>query len=312
MASSGKGTNAIHDKLHVNHVIRRARTVEALIDVLGVLRNRAVIGEIEYAVRVGKSHREETGEVKERYPAIVGRDVFNAVQAGLDSRRQQRGRKGAAVSNLFTELVYGSDGLPMHLKVESTGRHVLRRKTKGPNRTWDYKQVEYTLLRFLRELRLTGTATSPVEAYELEKTQLEKRLDEVAGLQAEYPSKANARIMANLEQRIGELEGKVEAEQVRIPETASLDQAHGVLAALDAATGPELLTLRTRLKMLIRRLVARVDVAYGVQGRLRFARLTVKLTNKEVRDITLASKGVEYNHVQDSEGTTDVWRLKVG
>jgi len=26
MASSGKGANAIHDKLHVNHVIRRART----------------------------------------------------------------------------------------------------------------------------------------------------------------------------------------------------------------------------------------------------------------------------------------------
>src|SRR5277367_4932083 len=28
MASSGKGTNAIHDKLHVNYVIHRARTNE--------------------------------------------------------------------------------------------------------------------------------------------------------------------------------------------------------------------------------------------------------------------------------------------
>ena len=199
----------------------------------------------------------------------------------------------------------------MHLKIESGGKHVLRRKSKGTNRTWDYKRIEYTLLRFLRELRLTGTVTSPIEAYEQEKAHLEKRLGEVVALQEEYPSAANARTMQNLEGRVAALADKIELEQQRIPETASLDQTHGVLVALDTAEGAELLTVRTRLKMLIRRLVARIDVMYGVQGRLRYCRLTVKLSNGEVRVIHLARNGVEYNHVEDSEGTTEVWRFKV-
>jgi DNA invertase Pin-like site-specific DNA recombinase len=296
----GKGKDAV--KIKVN----------ATIDVLGVLRNRAVIGEYRPAIRVGKNRRDETKEVKEGYyPVVVPVELFNEVQFGLDGRRKQRGRKGKAVSNLFTELLHGSDGLPMHLKIESSGRHVLRRKTKGSNRTWDYKQVEYTLLRFLRELRLTGMATSPVEAYEHEKAQLEKRLEEVTALQEEYPSAANARTMQKLEGRIAEVADKIELEQQRIPETTSLDQTHGVLTALETAQGDELLSLRTRLKMLIRRLVASVDVFFGVQGKLRFCRMVVRLTNGEVRDITLAGKKVEYNHVQDKDGTTEVWRVKV-
>lgn len=288
--------------------------VNATIHVLGVLRNRAVIGEYRPMVRVGKSKRKETGEVKEGYyPVVVPVELFNEVQSGLDSRRRQRGRKGAAVSNLFTELFIGSDGLPMHLKIESSGRHVLRRKTRGPNRSWDYKQLEYSLLRFLRELRLTGTATSPLDDYEQEKARLEGRLEELTALQEEYPSKANARAMANLEGRIAELADKIEVEQQRIPETTSLDQTHGVLAALETATGDELLTLRTRLKMLVRRLVSRIDVFFGVRDDAKAAVLTVKLANGEDRTVIVTAtknRRVEYNHVTDKSGTTEVWRLR--
>ena len=81
--------------------------------------------------------------------------------------------------------------------------------------------------------------------------------------------------------------------------------------ALDTATGSELLAIRTRLKMLIRRLVGRIDVMYGIQGRLRFCRLTVQLSNGEVRVIHSARNGVEYNHVEDALGTTEVWRLRI-
>lgn len=322
LSALGHGAGEVSNMLGnpTRPVTRNKVKVDATIDVLGVLRNRAVIGEYRPAIRVGKWKRDETKEVKEGYyPVVVPVEVFNAVQAGLDSRRTQRGRKGAAVSNLFTELFIGADGLPMHLKIESSGRHVLRRKTKGPNRTWDYKQVEYTLLRFLRELRLTGTATSPVEAYELEKAQLDKRLEEVAALQEEYPSAANARTMQNLEGRIAALADKIELEQQRIPETTSLDATHGVLAALDNATGDELLRLRTRLKMLIRRLVSRIDVLYEVRGRMRSCTLTVRLTNGESRVIHLANAVLtraghrgEFNSVHGPEGTTEVIRFKVG
>jgi hypothetical protein len=74
-----------------------------------------------------------------------------------------RGRKGTFITNLFTELCYGSDGLTMYVKAESRCR-VLKRRTvggKGEYRTWNYQAIETALLRFLSELKLTETYKQP-------------------------------------------------------------------------------------------------------------------------------------------------------
>jgi DNA invertase Pin-like site-specific DNA recombinase len=328
LASLGFGCEKIGEKLG-NPTRDCGKKGVRKIAVQHVLRNDAVIGRYHPATRIGKSKKAYTGEVKEGYyPSIISPELWRQVQSGLDARKSQRGRKGKFVTNLFSELFRGDDGLPMHIKVISGNRKwgtkdtkYLRRKTAGPNRTWHYPEIETALLRWLKELKLVGSVSSPIDDYKMEVESLEKKLASLAELQAEYPSKANAIALQKTETRIGELASKIEEENQRMPEQTTLTQAWDVLKELDKAKGEELLELRTRLKMLIRRLVTRIDVAYGVTEKgAKTCRLTIHLDRGEKRVIQFGQQKVIFGkkpatveavHVCDTnEYAQEVWRVK--
>lgn len=287
-------------------------------DVLGILRNPAVMGTYQPMERVGRNERRPAGPPKANYyPAVVDETTFYAVQAALDSRRlSQRGRKGKAVTNLFTELLYHvEDGLKMYVKRESSGRAVLMRRTPGPNRSWPYQEVEYNLLRWLGELKLVGTVVSgAVETLEAELADTENRIQAVKKrLEKDSDLESLLDVLTGLEKKRKRLRDDLDKEKARQPENVTLEHTHEILKALETAKGEELVSLRTRLKANIHRLVSRVDCWWGERDGAKAVVLTAHLSNGEKREIVFTAtkkRRVSYNHVSDKTGTTEVWRLR--
>jgi DNA invertase Pin-like site-specific DNA recombinase len=297
-------------------VKRRGKMIEANLDILGVLRNRAIIGEFIPTLRVGKSARKELAPKPGYYPNIDTDGIFNRVQTALDSRKTMRGRKGKFITNLFTELCHGSDGLTMYVKAEGRGRVLKRRSVVGSGeyRTWSYPAIETALLRFLGELKLTETYNSPVDGLTAELAQVEKKLGIIKGRMASDDNLDELLdTVSRLSGRKKELVRLIESEKGRVPETASLRQTQEILLALEKATGDDLLQLRSKLKAAIRRLVARVDCTFLQRAGGKVCTLVVSLTNGEVRNIVLTEskrKKVGYAHVCDGAGTTEVWTVR--
>jgi DNA invertase Pin-like site-specific DNA recombinase len=304
LAKSGECSGCAEIKARLGHptrpITRRNRkgektTVEAAIDVRGLLRNRACIGEFQAYQRVGKSARKATGEVKTgHYPAVVNEDTFFKVQTGLNSRRTQRGRKGKGVSNLFTELIHDArDKEAMHLKIEADGQHTIRRKTAGPLRSWDYAQVERTLLGLLVEVQLTPVSAVG-EDWQARLDDIDGRIGKTSAMLVENPSDAGFAVLAQLEAKRREIVIKQEEDKGKTAAPEILTTARNVIAEMSKATGDELTTLRTRVKGLVRQIVSEVWLVVFEYGGVRYCEVQAYLRNGQRRRVMLDKGGV-YN-----------------
>jgi DNA invertase Pin-like site-specific DNA recombinase len=138
-----------------------------------ILRSRAVLGEF-----APNSNGKGTETVLGYYPRIISDEIFYRAAAALEKRRQAGGgRKGAAISNLFTKLAFcGVCGHRIAMKGGRRGGKVLicngvERGLTCRSVTWRYEQFEESALRFLRELdlqSLTGDASSQDERRQAE------------------------------------------------------------------------------------------------------------------------------------------------
>lgn len=75
--------------------------------VIKLLRNRALIGELQLKRLSGKSHREPVGEpIRGAFPVVVEKNIFERVQSKLERNRIEgaSGRRGSS-RNVFTRLV---------------------------------------------------------------------------------------------------------------------------------------------------------------------------------------------------------------
>ncbi len=253
LAANGHGCGTI--KKALNHPNRNGKAI----DVLGVLRNRAAIGELEVMVRTGKNSRKPTGEVKQGYyPAVVDDKLFFKVQNDLAARTLQRGRKGTYVTNLFSGIIVSTDDKqPLHIKRESSGKVLLRRKTAGKGRTFLYSKIENALLTFLHELQLTPL-TIQGEDWQARIDETERKIADVTALQSEYPSKANAIALANLETKLAEYQSKLETAKGTDTTDVILTDTQELIRQLETVQGDELLTLRTRIRGQVANLVAKI------------------------------------------------------
>lgn len=88
-----------------------------------LVRNRAVLGELEFHVnRDGQST--STGEVvKDWYPQIVDEDLFFRANAAIDARRGKPNRRDATYRNIFQGLIFcGHCGATMARKAKAGGK----------------------------------------------------------------------------------------------------------------------------------------------------------------------------------------------
>lgn len=141
--------------------------------VQAILRNRAVIGEYQPHVRVGRDKRQADGEpIQGYYPAIITEQEFYASVSARELRKTAgKGRKGETFGNLFSGVAYCSEcGSKMYReqrnKYRSSNVLYCRQTRNGTctSKTWQYDDFEKSFLSFVREVDLesvinTGTGS---------------------------------------------------------------------------------------------------------------------------------------------------------
>lgn len=149
--------------------------------VLKILRNPAVYGEFQPGTRESGKQVPLGDPVPDYYPPVVSKDIYLRANAAISRRtREDRGRKGAAFSNLFSGFAYcGGCGSKMVLrnrgKTLKGGKYlVCGGKNLGvPNctqREWNIETVEAVLLEHLNEVSFDGLDNNPSELLEVERS----------------------------------------------------------------------------------------------------------------------------------------------
>jgi Recombinase len=163
LAIEGYGLHAIVQILNGEKVPTMGRGEEWVYSYVGlILRNRAVLGELQpHVIRGGK--RGPTGKpVVGYYPAVISEAEFYQAAAALDGRKNQKGPRGKHVRNLFTGLLRdASDGCTLVTVSESdkckTVKLVSSRGQRGhagsTYRTFPYQVVEDAFLRLVKALK---------------------------------------------------------------------------------------------------------------------------------------------------------------
>jgi DNA invertase Pin-like site-specific DNA recombinase len=246
--------------------------------IIRLLRDRRAVGEYQPCHRRdANGHRAPAGEpVPNYYPVAVSVEQFARVQQALKDRlRNQRGRRPAAVPNLFQGIIYDArDGRRMHLR-RSHGKHVLTNigaLRKEPGAVWvdyEYARLERAVLGMCRELDPAllrrgadpGLAKAEGELAECKQRieRAQRRLDAAAD---EAEEEVAASHLARLVRQRKQLEGAVEKARAEAS-TQPEDQARRLRTLLDAlASCPEdeRPAMRSKVAALVQCVIKRIYV----------------------------------------------------
>jgi hypothetical protein len=259
-----------------------------------LLNNRAVLGEFQPCeLRDGK--RVPVGRPRPNYyPAIMEEADFLATRRAVEQRREQPGRRGKQVTNLFTKIVYdASDGNAMCIALAGKNngeRYLAARKKRwneepGPYRAVAYNTIERWILYVLdKDLAVEVLRDGPRE--------LEQQIADLTGQLADldakkqrakrrYETAPDSEALLDL---ILDLERKqkvvaAELERLKREQTnnhvETLGEARGIIGALQDATDEESLDLRTRLKGRILSLIREIWIL--VEGETNHRMATVQI-----------------------------------
>jgi DNA invertase Pin-like site-specific DNA recombinase len=153
-----------------------------------ILSNRAVIGEFQPHKREdGRSV--PTGEaIQNYYPAIISVDLFNRAEAARHQRRIGGGRKGQAISNLFSKIAkcaYCNGRMHFEDKGQRPkgGQYLIcdraRRGVGCEKARWRYDDFESSFLTFVQEIDLQTLLRTEQEAEE--RASIEEKLEAIKG-----------------------------------------------------------------------------------------------------------------------------------
>lgn len=88
-----------------------------------LIRNRAVLGELEFHVYQGGQTKPTGQVVKDWYPQVVDEELFFRANAAIDTRRGKPSRRDATYRNLFQGLLFcGHCGATMARKAKAGGQ----------------------------------------------------------------------------------------------------------------------------------------------------------------------------------------------
>jgi hypothetical protein len=259
--------------------------------VRSILSDRRALGELQPCNAAGRP----VGDViKGYYPAVVGPDEFYAARAAVTGRRNQQGRIGNGVANLFGGLMRNArDGSTYYAATRSDGGRlskILINKTgiEGRSRYWTfpYATAERALLSHLREIdpadvlgRQDGPAGPAVLQGELAWVRERKAALAAELLKGDVPEIAEA--LRQMKVREAELVAALDdAEQEAAkPLGESWQEAQTLVGLLDAAPDQE--DVRLRLRAAIRRVVKEVWLFVTRRGQDRYAAVQVVFAGRD-------------------------------
>ncbi len=226
--------------------------------------------------------------IENYYPAVIPLDLWHYAQSSKTARRKQKGRKGGDFVNLFTGIIFGSDGYPLHIATsrQLTAKGYVKRRRlvsfghirgiKGACPiSIDYWTVENIILDNLLHLEASDLmparddTPARIKQREVELLALDRRIDELAGLLKTKPIAAAFKSLSEMTDRRTELDREIEGmrQQAATSATRPLQETQDLLTYL--ATHPDKHELRVKLRALVAVLVKRVDLKlYKDKGRV--------------------------------------------
>lgn len=256
-----------------------------------ILRSPAAMGTYQPHKQEGKHVVPDGEPILEYYPAIITEQDWREAQTAIASRGNGRGagRKGKDEGNLFTGLINCAATGERMQRVHSLGRKgttdrkryvylASARKTGVPWRAMsiDYQSFEEAIIDALRQQKageLTGEGRH-ANGHESEVKRLAGRLVEIDDERTRIKSRRPiTESLLDLLTALDDERERIAArmEELRQVETgrpsAVLGEAHGLIDMLAEAAPEKLPTLRRRLKMRLRTLIASIWVLVHPGGR---------------------------------------------
>jgi DNA invertase Pin-like site-specific DNA recombinase len=247
-----------------------------------MVKGRAVLGEyIPTVLDVGKK-RQEGEPIKNYFPAIITEEEYYAVHSAMADRKNYgSGRKGSGVASLFSGICRcGYCGSTMRLTSKSKNmrkRYLLCTKAKSGlgciHISWPYEDFENCILSKLTGMDI-GTVLREVDA-EQEKVKLSTELAKFEDIRKRLANLIRiAEVTENIDEiasRISVLKEEEKTTQRTIRELESRSQLPNLgrkhfqqflklQEALNSASGDELIELRLRISLEMKRLLIRIEI----------------------------------------------------
>ena len=299
-----------------------------------ILHNRAVLGELQ-PHRMEKRQRVALGEpILDYYPKIISTDIFNRVQERMRANTTKGGKTGK-ISNLFSHIAKcGYCGAPMQYINKGNDDEYLTcdsvRRGRGCIRvSFRYKEIEDVFLKFCTELDVksvlphkTNFLDDRIASLRLEIESLsaglsenekkQKNIDAILGTDdsesfREALSKKLKAVYAeeqHLKTQLAETEKELESiTNIEDKAEAQIKNINDLLTMLREKSGLELIAIRQKLRLEIRKLVSRIEVfPEGLRGKM------LSLEEEPIRyiDIYDHSENLVYGDIVDNEIETNI------
>ena len=259
-----------------------------------ILNNRAVLGEYQPHKGTGKNRVVEGAVRTDFYPAVISAELWDKAHQSIKSRLTFTGKgkatskftgRLAAVSNLFTGLIFDASGLPLHyIKKGRKDRPRLVTTNRQVNGTEShsivYSQFERSFLHWLDELDLSTilniSESSDIADAEknvanlklsLERTDKQIRLLTDRMLELDTPAAAlNKRLLELEEKSAVEKAAFVVAEKKLIEAKARHNHFLDQSVVFSTLVNAKDIETRVRLREEIRRKVSKIGIDFSKTG----------------------------------------------
>jgi hypothetical protein len=278
-----------------------------------VLNDRAVIGEYQPHRFDDAQRRVPEGKpIENYYPAVIPLDLWHRAQSSKTARKKQKGRKSGDFVNLFTGIIFGSDGYPLHIATsrQLTAKGYVKQRRlvsfghiRGIKGACPYSINYFVIAKIILDnlLHLKASDLMPehddtpaqIKQREVELLALDRRIDELAGLLKTKPIAAAFKSLSEMTDRRAELDREIEGmrQQAATAATRPLQQTQDLLDYLRSHRDNH--DLRVKLRALVAVLIERVDLnLYKVKGRVE-AEIKIKTDWCEAYTSTEKVRGYE-------------------
>lgn len=316
LAASGYGSMAIAKKLNAEKVpaIGRSGTWQQIY-VHKILHSRSVLG--EFAPHAGRnwSRRPDGDVILNYFPRVISDAEWFAAQAGVASRREQRGRAAKDRVNIFTGLLFsGLDGGPVWARFNSGGSTVSPAKARSSVEgtsgvSFPLAALEWGVLSRLRELDpreiLPGgnDTTGRVTVAAAKLAEVEGRIARAKANMTDGDGDVRAIMDAlrELDQRHAAAAEELAAaeREAATPLAAAWGEAKTLAEIVADAPDPD--EVRHRLRSALRRIASRITCVFAVRGSVRISAVQMNFKGGATRQWLILHRQANANARREAQ-----------
>lgn len=331
MVRNGYGLNLLERKLNVDQVPPIGKAKRWYRSYLNKLvHNPAIIGVYQPMTGRGKARKPVGEPVKRYFPPLISEEEFYATQRAIELRTAKGGRKGVKIANIFSGLCKcGYCGGPMRYVNKNAAtkwQYLVCSNAKSGlgcrHVPWNYHEFENTVLSKLAGLDIAAVLKD--EKAEEDKNQLESekaklddirkrigKLIELAELSEDIPALA-ARLRGHKEEEQRASEAVRELESKVLAPTSGrkhFEQFRRLRESLDTATDDELIDLRLRVSLELKRFLNRIEIYPEGHEPWSFEMTLIGIQpGKDGRFVAVIFKTGDGRILHGANGMATIWR----